>query len=179
MANDTDPLGIVDSTVDGKYRVLSLAGQGGFSAVYKAEHLIWQEPVAIKFFSGLIGAENAVREKLLEDFVREGKLMSQLSSRPAAIVQARDIGRLQLDAEDWVPYMVLEWLDGEPLDLVLRRERQQSMASRTLEESMMLLEPAAAALEVAHQQNVAHRDLKPANLVVMGDARTPGVAVKV
>src|SRR5688572_6430878 len=108
MANDTDPLGIVDSTVDGKYRVLSLAGQGGFSAVYKAEHLIWQEPVAIKFFSGLIGAENAVREKLLEDFVREGKLMSQLSSRSAAIVQARDIGRLQLDAEDWVPYMVLE-----------------------------------------------------------------------
>ncbi|HZO12944.1 MAG TPA: protein kinase, partial [Polyangiaceae bacterium] len=169
---DQDPLGIIGQTVEDKYRILALAGEGGFSAVYKAEHLIWNEPVAIKFFSILEAAKTELREKLLSDFIQEGKLMSQLSSRSAAIVQARDIGKLAIEGGDWIPYMVLEWLDGVSLDVVLRDERLQGMPPRTLEESMQLLEPAAIALDIAHQQKVAHRDLKPANFVIMGDPRS-------
>jgi serine/threonine protein kinase len=176
---DQDPLGIIGQTVEDKYRILALAGEGGFSAVYKAEHLIWNEPVAIKFFSILEAAKTELREKLLSDFIQEGKLMSQLSSRSAAIVQARDIGKLAIEGGDWIPYMVLEWLDGVSLDVVLRDERLQGMPPRTLEESMQLLEPAAIALDIAHQQKVAHRDLKPANFVIMGDPRSEDVPLKV
>src|SRR5262245_23175731 len=91
--SEHDPLGVIGLTVENKYRIIELAGEGGFSAVYKAEHLIWNEPVAIKFFSILEAAKSELREKLLSDFIQEGKLMSQLSSRSAAIVQARDIGK--------------------------------------------------------------------------------------
>ena len=83
-STDGDPLGIIGSTVDGKYSIESLAGEGGYSAVYRAEHLVWNEPVAIKFFSLLEDAKPELREQLLSDFIQEGKLMTQLSSRSAA-----------------------------------------------------------------------------------------------
>lgn len=178
-STDGDPLGIIGSTVDGKYSIESLAGEGGYSAVYRAEHLVWNEPVAIKFFSLLEDAKPELREQLLSDFIQEGKLMTQLSSRSAAIVQARDIGKLVVNDDEWIPFMVLEWLDGEPLDKILRREMAAGMHPRTIEQCMALLEPVAEAVFVAHEAGVAHRDMKPANIVVLGDPRAPGVTVKV
>ena len=178
-SKDGDPLGIIGTTVDGKYSIESLAGEGGYSAVYRAEHLVWNEPVAIKFFSLLEDAKPELREQLLSDFIQEGKLMTQLSSRSAAIVQARDIGKLVVDDDEWIPFMVLEWLDGEPLDKILRREMAAGLHPRTIEQAMALLEPVADAVFVAHEAGVAHRDMKPANIVVLGDPREPGVTVKV
>ncbi len=178
-SNEDDPLGVIGATVDEKYRVDKLAGEGGFCAVYKAEHLIWNEPVAIKFFALLEEAKPELREKMLGDFIQEGKLMTQLSSRSAAIVQARDVGRFELPDGAWVPYMVLEWLDGPPLSKVLAKERAAGMPGRSLQEALSLLEPVAKAVGVAHDGNVAHRDLKPANIVVLGDPRELGVPVKV
>ena len=151
MSDEHDPLGILGRTLEDKYRVEVLAGMGGFSAVYRAQHLVWNEPVAIKFFTMLEDAEPALREQLLHDFIQEGKLMSQLSSKSAAIVQARDMGKLQLtDGGDWIPYMVLEWLDGTPLNEVVTSERAMGLAPRSLAEVMTLLEPAAIALDTAH-----------------------------
>ena len=164
-----DPLQILDTVVAEKYQVLSLAGEGGFSLVYKARHLIWQQLVAIKFFVILEEAKPEIRDQLLEDFIREGKLMSELSSRSSSIVQARDIGKLQR-AEGWIPYMVLEWLDGAGLDAVLAGEYRARTTPRTLNEAMALLEPVAAALDLAHRSNIAHRDLKPANIMLVGQA---------
>jgi formylglycine-generating enzyme required for sulfatase activity/serine/threonine protein kinase len=164
-----DPLRILGTVVADKYEILSLAGEGGFSLVYKARHLIWQQPVAIKFFVVLEDAPPATRERLLDDFIREGRLMSELSSRSSAIVQARDIGKLQRD-EGWIPYMVLEWLDGSALDSMLLSEWKAGATPRTLEEAVTLLEPVAAALDLAHRSHVAHRDLKPANIMVVGTA---------
>jgi eukaryotic-like serine/threonine-protein kinase len=174
-----DPLGIVGTTVAEKYQIQAVAGEGGFSTVYRAEHLIWKQPVAIKFFNILEDADPDMREQLLNDFIQEGKLMSELSSKSAAIVQARDIGKLAMPGGNWIPYMVLEWLDGTPLDIVLKREQTARMHARTLEQALVLLEPAAIALDVAHGQNVAHRDLKPANIMIMGDPRAPDASVKV
>ncbi|MBW2459120.1 MAG: serine/threonine protein kinase [Deltaproteobacteria bacterium] len=179
MKTDQDPLGILGTTVDDKYRIVELAGIGGFSAVYRAEHLVWREPVALKFFTLLRDAGETVREHLLEDFIQEGKLMSQLSSRCAAIVQARDVGRLALEEGRWIPFMVLEWFDGASLEQVLAEEVRNERPPRSLSEAMVLLEPVAEALDVAHQRSIAHRDLKPANIVLAGDARATDVPVKV
>ncbi len=67
----SDPLGIIGTTVAGKYRIVAVAGEGGFSTVYKAEHLIWEQPVAIKFFHVLADADPAMREALLDAGVVE------------------------------------------------------------------------------------------------------------
>jgi serine/threonine protein kinase len=173
-----DPLGLVGRTID-KYVIAELAGEGGFSCVYKAEHQIWKEPVAIKFFNVLGEMRAELRERMLQDFIQEGKLMTKLSSRSAAIVQARDIGRYEPPGGgDWIPFMVLEWIAGTSLEAVLRDELERGLAPRDLRSSMALLEPAAVALDLAHRHNVAHRDLKPANFIVVGDARSDGALIK-
>ena len=74
--NDHDPLSLIGSTVADKYAIKALAGDGGFSVVYRAEHVIWKQPVAVKFFNILRDAKPETRERLLYDFIQEGRLMS-------------------------------------------------------------------------------------------------------
>ncbi len=179
MASQRDPLGISGTVIADKYKMGAVAGEGGFSVVYQAEHLIWKQPVAIKCFKILANAPEDQREKLLDGFIQEGKLMAQLSSRSAAIVQARDVGTFTSPDGQWIPYMVLEWLEGKPLDLVLWEERRNGLPARNLKDTMGLLEPAAQALDIVHQRGIAHRDIKPANFFVLGDARSPGAHMKV
>jgi len=174
-----DRLGIVGTVIGDKYQVGPVIGEGGFSVVYKAEHLIWKQPVAIKCFKILADAAEQEREKLLESFVQEGKLMSELSSRSASIVQARDIGTFTTAAGVWIPYMVLEWLEGKTLDALLQEDDARGGPQRQLEEVIGLLESAAVGIEVAHSRGVAHRDLKPANFMVMGEVGVTGAVVKV
>jgi formylglycine-generating enzyme required for sulfatase activity len=174
-----DPLGISGTVIADKYKIGRAVGEGGFSVVYQAEHTIWQQPVAIKCFKILANAPEDQRELLLDGFIQEGKLMASLSTRSAAIVQARDVGTFTSPEGQWLPYMVLEWLEGKPLDVVLWEENQRGLLPRTLFEALALLDPAAGALTVAHGRGVAHRDVKPANFFVMGDARGVDAHVKV
>jgi formylglycine-generating enzyme required for sulfatase activity len=173
-----DPLGIIGKVIDERYRVVKLADEGGFSVVYRAVHLTWDQPVAIKIFTVLQDAADDLRERLLEEFAREGRLMSDLSSRCAAIVQARDAGRLTLPDGSWLPYMVLEWVEGDPLDVLLAREARAELPHRDLMDTMGLLEPIAQALDIAHRRDVAHRDIKPANIIVSDDPREREVTLK-
>jgi formylglycine-generating enzyme required for sulfatase activity/serine/threonine protein kinase len=174
-----DPLGICGTVVGEKYRPDYVVGEGGFSVVYRAEHIIWKQPVALKCFKALANVPQSVREDLLQGFIQEGKLMTSLSSRTAAIVQARDVGTFTTPQGLSVPYMVLEWLEGRSLDHVLHSENSAGLRPRTLEEAMGLLEPIVSALETVHQMNIAHRDVKPANLFIIGDARGPSPFVKI
>jgi eukaryotic-like serine/threonine-protein kinase len=174
-----DPLGISGFVIDEKYRIGHAVGEGGFSVVYLAEHTIWKQPVAIKCFKILANAPEDQRQRLLDGFIQEGKLMAQLSSRSAAIVQARDVGTFTTPDNIWIPFMVLEWLDGKPLDIVMYDERRAGYPPRQIHEVIALLEPAAVALELVHSKSIAHRDVKPANFFILGDARGMGALVKV
>lgn len=174
-----DALGIIGTTVADKYRVERVVGEGGFSVVYRAEHIIWKQPVAIKCFKALANVPPQVREELLQGFIQEGKIMTNLSSRTAAIVQARDVGMFTTPSGDQVPYMVLEWLEGAPLDQVLMDENQRGFPARSLPDVIQLLEPVATALDTVHALNIAHRDIKPPNLFIMGDPRSPNAFVKI
>ncbi len=179
-SSHSDPLGLVGSVVEQKYRVEAMVGEGGFSVVYRAEHIIWKQHVALKCFNALANVPAHLKDELLQAFIQEGKLMTSLSSRTAAIVQARDVGSMTVPQTGQViPYMVLEWLDGRPLDKVLVDERQRGVPARSIFEVLALLEPVASALDVVHAQNIAHRDIKPANLFVIGDPRGVGTFVKI
>ena len=175
-----DSLGLIGTTVDQKYRVESVIGEGGFSVVYRAEHIIWKQKVALKCFNALANVPVALRQELVQAFIQEGKLMTSLSSRTAAIVQARDVGTMTVPRTgDQIPFMVLEWLEGSPLDSVLQREHAARFPARSIFEVLALLEPAASALDVAHAQGIVHRDIKPANLFIIGDPRGTGTFVKI
>ncbi|MEZ4452057.1 MAG: bifunctional serine/threonine-protein kinase/formylglycine-generating enzyme family protein [Nannocystaceae bacterium] len=179
--NDTsDRFGLVGTIVADKYLVERVVGQGGFGVVYRANHRIWDQPVAIKCFTALSNAPVEYREELLDLFVQEGKLLSALSSKSAAIVQARDIGTLTTPGGVWLPYMVLEWLDGVALDRVIKTpENEPRGETRTIQETFTLLDGAARALALAHTYGVAHRDIKPENFFVIGGRLVPGAIVKV
>ncbi|MCA9621737.1 MAG: SUMF1/EgtB/PvdO family nonheme iron enzyme [Myxococcales bacterium] len=178
MASTEDRFGLVGTVVADKYVVERQVGEGGFGVVYRAQHKIWDQPVAIKCFTALSNAPREYRDQLLDLFVQEGKLLSSLSSRTAAIVQARDIGTLTTPTGVWLPYMVLEWLDGTPLDVIDRTERRRGLSPRTLPAVLRLLDDAAKGLDMAHKSGIAHRDLKPGNIMVMGDPRSDAITVK-
>jgi eukaryotic-like serine/threonine-protein kinase len=172
-----DPLGLLGATLAGKYDVERLVAETEFSAVYQAHHRILRRPVAIKAFKAP-GLDESLRQQLLESFVTEGALLMDLSERCAAVCQARDVASVVTESGHWVPYLVLEWLEGEPLDVVLARERRQGIAPRTVVQAMRLLEPVAQALAVAHERGIAHRDVKPGNVIILADATAHGVACK-
>jgi len=174
-----DPLSIVGSTIAEKYRIERLVGEGGFAVVYRAQHTIWNQPVAIKFFNGLSSAPVDQREEFKNQFIQEGALLTELSSQTASIVQARDVGTYTSPDGQWMPYMVLEWLDGLALDELLERERTSGMGPWNIEQVVTLLSQVANALDVAHGKGIAHRDIKPANIFVLGEKPRLSATLKV
>ena len=172
-----DPLDIVGQTILAKYRIEGLVGEGGFALVYRAQHTIWKQPVAIKFFTALSSIPAEQRSQFEEAFIREGALLTELSSRSPNIVQARDVGTFTSATGEWVPFLVLEWLDGSPLADIMDAE---SGRSRSLGQVLDLLGPVAAALDLAHRRGIAHRDMKPGNVFVMGrELSASDVSVKI
>src|SRR5262245_50302364 len=111
---EPDPYELVGQVLASKYEVLQVFAQGGFSIVYRGRHRIWNKPIAIKVLRELSSVGKAVGEALHEAFVREGALLAELSSKTTAIVQAWDVGVHTTRAGETLPYMILEWLDGEP-----------------------------------------------------------------
>jgi serine/threonine protein kinase len=176
---ERDPLNLVGSTIAEKYRIERMVGEGGFAVVYRAEHTIWNKPVALKFFSALSNVPVEQRETMQQAFIQEGALLTDLSSQTAGIVQARDVGSLTTPNGQWVPYMVLEWLEGYPLDQLIERERSAGLPCWSVTEVARLLVQVSSALDVAHGKGIAHRDIKPANLFVLGPnpGRTSSVKI--
>jgi eukaryotic-like serine/threonine-protein kinase len=173
-----DPLNISGQLVAEKYSIERLVGEGGFALVYRAEHTIWKQPVAVKFFTGLSQAPAEHRAELQRQFIQEGALLTELSSQTAGIVQARDVGVYTTPDGQWMPYMVLEWLEGSPLDVILARDLREQ-TPWTEREVMDFLRRILPILDVAHRRGIAHRDIKPANIFITGEpARSPDVPCK-
>src|ERR1700733_5606850 len=100
-----DPIGIVGITIAEKYRIERMVGEGGFAVVYRAQHMIWNQPVAIKFFNGFSPVPRDNREYFKDQFIQEGALPTELSSQTPSIVQARDVGTYTTPDGQWMPYM--------------------------------------------------------------------------
>ena len=134
--------------VGGKFTVERLAGSGGMGAVYRATDPSTGEAVAIKVLQGARAHES-------ERFLRESRVLSELAH--PNIVRYVGHGATQ----DGAPYLAMEWLEGEDLQLRLAR------APLSLGETITLAAKIAAALTVAHAGGVIHRDIKPSNLFLV------------
>jgi eukaryotic-like serine/threonine-protein kinase len=177
VLTEQDPLALVGVLVSGKYRVERFVAEGGFSYLYRAEHAVWKQPVLLKFLKLHPNMEPARSQQLIQEFLREGALLRELSARSASIIQAYDVESFVTRLGE-LPFLVLEWLDGAPLDQHLAQDRAIGRPPNTLEEALHLLEPIALALEVVHGRGIAHCDIKPGNIFIVGDPYGPDAIIK-
>lgn len=161
-----DPFQLVGTVLDGRYRIDAVAGEGGFGVVYKSYHLGFKAPIAIKVLKIPSHLSGKDRQKFLTTFDDEGSLLFALSARHPAFVRVTEKGMTRTPAGIDAPFLVLEWLDGESLEVDLERRRAESRTGRSLVELIRLLTPVAEALALAHDQKIAHRDVKPANIFI-------------
>src|SRR3954467_7311121 len=142
----------VGQTLDDKYRLERLLGQGGMGAVYLATHLGTERYVALK----LIAPQFTPNEEFVERFKREARAAGRL--RHPNVVDVTDFGFAAVD-HGRVAYLVMEYLDGCTLGDVLAEEK-----ALPLEWTVDILEQVCSAVHEAHQQGIVHRDLKPDNI---------------
>ncbi len=135
----------------GKYRIVRTLGMGGMGVVVQAEHVTLGSTVAMKFLLPQFATVSDAAER----FVREARAASRIASDHVAHVL--DVGTLP-EASD-VPYMVMEYLEGQDLSRALKSGHRF-----TIEEAIDYIIQAAEALAEAHRERIIHRDVKPANL---------------
>ncbi len=172
-----DHFGWVGQIIDAKYRVDRAVDEGSFGVVYQAHHLKFDEKVALKCLKLPQGLRGQVLDEFSRRFVAEGRFLHRLSRSNTNIVQALDVGAELAAGGEWVPYLVLEWLEGVSLADDLERRARDGQGGRGLEGALALLEPAALALGTAHEQRVAHCDVKPANLFLTSVGGRPTLKV--
>jgi len=142
-------------TIGGRFKVEGLIGQGGFGAVYEASHLALGGRRAVK----VLRYDMAQDEALVERFRREAQTLYRLNA--PQLVKVEDFGCLT----DGRPFIVMELVDGVPLDRAIRRDGPMS-ALRTVRITREVL----LALAEAHDAAVLHRDLKAENVMICRDA---------
>lgn len=150
------------ATLDGKYRVVDLIGEGGMGTVYEAEQQAIGRHVAVK----VLRPENAQKSDAIERMRHEARVVGQIGH--PNICQVFDIGQLS----DGTPYLVMERLRGQTLAKRLE-VRGPVPYGEVVEIAIQVL----AALEAAHRKGVIHRDLKPDNIFLA--ERASGSVAKV
>jgi len=143
----TDPR--VGATLCGKYRIDRVLGEGGMGIVYAATHLRIGRRVAIKFLHGPALKNQGVVERFFAEARSAGSL------RHPNVIDVLDLD----SDENGVPFMVLEFLEGEPLSNRIAREPRLTLA-----EIQAIFGPILDALAAAHERGIVHRDLKPDNI---------------
>jgi len=135
----------------GAYRLAERIGEGGMGVVYRAERVDdeFAHQVAIKLIRLGLRSEQVMRR-----FRTERQALANLSH--PNIAQLIDGGTTQDD----VPFLVMEYIDGDPIDVDCDR-RELSIADR-----LVLFQQVCRAVHAAHQNLIVHRDLKPSNVLV-------------
>ena len=136
----------------GAYTLEREIGQGGMGTVWLARRTDgrYQGEVAIKFLrAGIFGHGDAGR------FQREGSILARLSH--PHIARLLDAG---VHPDGVQPYLVLEYIDGEPIDAYCQRLALSTTAKLTLFLDVL------GAVAHAHTRLILHRDLKPSNILV-------------
>jgi eukaryotic-like serine/threonine-protein kinase len=155
-------MAVLGTVIGGRYRLDAEIGRGGMSTVYRAFDLVLERPVAIK----LMHRETAADTDQLERFRREARSVAQLNH--AHVVTVIDAGEEPSTdangdpgAPTATPYIVLEYVHGETLKDVIRREGPLEIS-----QAIAYAIEIARALAAAHEHQIVHRDIKPHNVLI-------------
>jgi len=134
-----------------RYHILKRIGEGGMGRVYLGEHVKMNRQCAIKVMSPALvnDAESAAR------FARE-------ASNAARIIHPNVAAVFDYGESEGLIYLVMEFVDGEPLSRLLSRE-----APLGLDRAIEITRQIADGLGAAHELGIIHRDLKPDNILIM------------
>jgi serine/threonine-protein kinase len=157
----------VGSVLADKWTLERLLGLGGMGAVYAARHRNGAR-AAIKLLHNELARNSEVRER----FRRESYAANKVEHRSTVKVLDDDV--IKDGPDEGSAYIVMELLEGEPLDA--RAEREPRLNER---EVLEILDTVLDVLETAHAKGVVHRDLKPENLFLAKDPDTGGTRLKV
>ncbi|MDC0670983.1 serine/threonine protein kinase [Nannocystis radixulma] len=158
---DAPPTAWIGHTLDGRYHLRDLLGEGGMGAVFTAEHLNLRKLVAVK----MIHAEYTGNEEIAERFRREAMATAQIEHPNVA--SAIDFGPLPGGGA----YLVTQLVRGSSLTDIIARGRLRWQQTCDIGAQI------ADALTAAHAIGIVHRDLKPDNILL--EPREDGEVVKV
>ena len=133
----------------GAYQITGRLGQGGMATVFKAYQPALQRYVAVKVLPPHLAQDPMFGER----FVREARAIARLDHQN--ILPVYDFGQ-----SDGITYIVMKYVEGGTLKDVLERGKVP------FDQSALLLEQVALALDYAHGQGIIHRDVKPANVLM-------------
>jgi serine/threonine-protein kinase len=137
-----------------KYRLTRLLGRGGMGSVWEGLHTSLGTRVAVKFIDAAYAEDEEARNR----FRNEARAAATLRSKH--VVQVYDHGV----SDDGRPYIVMEFLSGEPLD-----KRLDRVGRLSLPDTANIIMQTCRALSKAHDAGIVHRDLKPENVFLVWD----------
>ena len=137
----------------GRYDIERLLGAGGMGIVFKAFDTELHRPVAIKVLAPHLAHHGAARQR----FARE-------SQSAAAVVHENVVPIHNVESEDKLPYLVMQYVAGESLQA--RVDRGGPLSNAQIRRIAMQI---ASGLAAAHRQGLIHRDVKPANILLEED----------
>ncbi len=136
------------------YKIVSLLGEGGMGAVYKAQDITLQREVAFKIMHSQFSSLELFRER----FLREARAAARLDH--PGIVKVFEFGQTETQL-----FIVMEFITGDSL----RKRLDDLQAAKKwidLPEALQIVRQVALALDYAHQHGVLHRDIKPSNILL-------------
>ena len=145
----------VGVTLSGRYRLERLIATGGMGQVWEAVDSRLGRRVAVK----VLKQEFSSDPEFLERFRTEARTVAMLNHPGIAAVH--DYGETDMDGEGRTAYLVMELVNGEPLNSVIKRTGRLS-----LRHALDMLEQTGRALQVAHAAGLVHRDVKPGNILI-------------
>ncbi|HEY8427314.1 MAG TPA: serine/threonine-protein kinase, partial [Sandaracinaceae bacterium] len=151
------PIG-VGVVVARRYRLEGVIGRGAIATVWRAHDLLLHRPVALKVLAPSPDDDDEVAS--YDRFLREARLCAAI--RHPNVVDLLDVGTCE-----GRPFLVMEMLEGEPLDRLLSRVVQFGV-----EEAVSIAVDVLDGLAAAHDRGIVHRDLKPANVFVVREGGT-------
>ena len=139
-----------------RYEIIEAVGYGAMGAVYRAFDPLIKRPVAVKTLRLDVPPQSPDYKAFLDRFATEARTAGRLSH--PNIITLYDVGH----TEDQVPWLAMEFVEGQTVAELLEGERLRS------EVVVSLVSQIAAAIDYAHTAGVIHRDIKPSNVIVFG-----------